>query len=116
LGISWILRIGVSLSLLLESYGILLNYLQKGDSSLTLSPTWRVGNENFFAFVYASVGALGFQSTSLSITALGVAVLLLTPYVRVLAAIFYYIVERDWKFVFITLLVFAIINFGLIFL
>ena len=115
LGISWILRIGVILSLVLESAGLILNYLYTGDSSLNLSPKWLAGGENFFGFASSTLGSFFSGANPVSIVALGVAVLVFTPYARVIAAVFYYAVEKDWKYVGITLLVLAVITYGLLF-
>ncbi len=112
-GISWILRAGVALSLALMSVGILLKYLQTGNSSLGLSSAWLAGGGNFFGFVASTAASLVAGASPVSITALGVAVLMLTPYARVLAAVFYYTLDRNWKYVGMTLFVLAVITFGL---
>jgi len=116
LGISWILRIGVMLSLVLESVGLLLNYLYTGDASLSLSPGWIARGGSFFGFFSSTLNTLLSGPGPSSIIALGVAVLVLTPYARILAALVYYGVERDWNYVGITLLVFLVINYGLLLL
>ncbi len=114
-GISWILRAGVGLSLVLETLGILLNYLQTGESSLTVpSAAWLAKGGNFFGFASTSVGSVLSGVSPAGITALGVAVLMLTPYARIVAALIYYTFERDWKYIGITLFVFSVITIGLI--
>jgi uncharacterized protein len=110
-GISWILRGGLALSLALESAGILWNYLNTGNS---YPPAWFAQNSTFFAFLSSVLSSLGSGATPLAVTGLGVAVLVLTPYARIIAAVLYYAVERDWKFVMITLSVFCIITVGLL--
>jgi uncharacterized membrane protein len=110
-GISWILRAGVALSLALESAGILWNYLNTGNS---YPPPWFVQNANFFGFLSSILSSLAGGATPLAVTGLGVAVLVLTPYARIIAAVLYYAVEGDWKFVAITLSVFSIITVGLL--
>ena len=115
-GIGWILRAGVALSLILESAGLFLNYLQTMDTGLPLEPSWLAGRGNFFSFTYSAALSLGAGATPLSLIELGVAVLILTPYARIVAAIVYYLLERDWTYVSITFAVFLVINAGLIFL
>lgn len=110
-GISWILRAGVALSLTLETAGILWNYLDTGNSN---PPTWFAQGANFFGFLSSVLTSAAGGATPLSITGLGIAVLVLTPYARVVAAVLYYAVERDWKFLAITLSVLCIITAGLI--
>jgi uncharacterized membrane protein len=113
LGISWILRAGVAASLGLESLGLFLNYLYTGDSSLSLSTTWLARGGNFFGFASSLLGSLASGVTPVSVTGLGVIVLVLTPYFRVLASVIYYTVQRDWRYVAITLTVLVVITFGL---
>lgn len=115
-GIGWILRAGVMVSLALESAGILLNYLRTGDSTLRLSPQWLASGGPFFGFASSTVSSVLAGVTPVGLTALGVIVLLLTPYARIVAAVVYYAVERDWKYVSITLFVFAVVTCGLVFL
>ncbi len=115
--ISWILRAGVGLSLALESLGVLLNYAQTGESLLVVpsaNPNWLASGGNFFGFTASSISSGLSGATPQGITALGVAVLLLTPYARIIAAVVYYALEKDWKYVAITLLVFSIVTVGLV--
>jgi uncharacterized membrane protein len=114
LGISWILRVGVTLSLALESAGVFLNYIQTGNQSLDLSPVWQFKGGNFFDFATSTVTAIGAAPSPLNIMSLGVMLLMLTPYVRVVAGVIYYGVQRDWKYVGITLFVLAVITTGLV--
>jgi uncharacterized membrane protein len=117
LGISWILRAGVGLSLALETLGILLYYIQTGESSLTVpSADWLAKGGNFFGFAANSIGSVFSGASPTGITALGIAVLMLTPYARMVAALIYYTVERDWKYVCITFFVVSVITVGLVFL
>ena len=44
---------------------------------------------------------------------LGIAVLILTPYLRVLLSVFYFLWEKDFKFSFITFFVFLILTLSL---
>jgi uncharacterized membrane protein len=115
-GISWILRAGVTVSLIFETTGLLLNYATTGETSLTLSPHWLVKGGNFFGFVASTLGSLAGSADPVSITGLGIAVLVLTPYFRIVAAVVYYAVERDWNYVAITTIVFFIVTLGLVFL
>lgn len=113
-GIGWILRAGVAISLVLESLGILLNYLRTGDAAVTLSSSWLAGGGNFFGFAARTVGSLSSSLSPVGISALGVIVLMLTPYARIIAAVVYYGLEKDWKYVSITLFVFSVITVGLV--
>lgn len=114
LGISWILRVGVTLSLALESAGVLLYYIQTGNQSLDLSASWQFNGGNFFDFATSTVMAIGAAPSSLSIMSLGIMTLMLTPYARVVAGVIYYGVQKDWKYLAITLFVLAVITAGLV--
>ena len=116
IGISWILRVGVLLSVALESAGLILNYVQTGTSNLDLTAgnSWNIGGGNFFAFVSSTLHSLSQGLSSLTLVSLGIATLMLTPYLRVIAAVVYYSIEKDWKYVMITTIVFLVITAGLI--
>ena len=115
-GIGWILRAGVAVSLLLETAGLLLNFAYTGQTSLTLSQQWLAGGENFFGFASSTLTSLTKGADPVSITGLGIAVLILTPYIRVIAAVVYYLATKDWNYVAITTTVFLIITTGLVLL
>jgi len=116
LGISWILRIGVVLSVLFEASGLLLDYLQTGSASLGFSDQsiWRVRGGNFFDFALTTVRSALTGLTSVELVSLGIVTLMLTPYFRIIAAVVYYGVEKDWKYVAITFFVFSVITAALI--
>jgi len=114
LGISWILRVGVTVSLVLELAGVLLYTIQTGNQSLDLSVSWQFKGGNFFNFASSTVTATRTTLSPLSVMSLGVMILMLTPYVRVVAGVIYYAVQRDWKYVWITLFVLAVITTGLV--
>jgi uncharacterized membrane protein len=114
-GISWILRIGVMLSVLFDTVGILLNYAQTGSDSLDLtSSIWKVAGGNFFDFALSTARSLLGGLSPLVLVSLGVVTLMFTPYIRVIAAVVYYSVEKDWKYVAITFFVFVVITAGLL--
>ena len=115
LGISWILRIGVILSVFFNAAGLLLEYAQTGSASLNFVPgsSWNVKEGNFFDFAYSTTRSLLGGLTPVALASLGIVILMFTPYVRVIAAALYYGVERDWKYVAITSFVFAVITLGL---
>lgn len=115
LGISWILRIGVVLSVLFNAAGLLLDYAQTGSASLNLvaGSSWNVREGNFFDFAYSTTRSVFGGFTPVELASLGIVILMLTPYIRVIAAVLYYGVERDWNYVAITFFVFTVITLGL---
>lgn len=114
-GISWILRVGVALSVLFEAAGLLLNYLQTGSTNLEFSTgsVWNVVGGNFFDFAYSTARSAWTGLTAVELVSLGVVTLMLTPYLRITAAVLYYCIEKDWKYVAITFFVFFIITVAL---
>ncbi len=116
LGISWILRIGVVLSVLFNAAGLLLDYAQTGNASLNLtsSSSWNVKGGNFFDFAFSTAGTLFGGLTPVALASFGIVILMLTPYVRIMAAVVYYSVEKDWKYVAITSFVLLVITAGLL--
>jgi len=105
----------VILSVIFEASGLLLNYLQTGSSSLgfTDQSIWRVGGGNFFDFAYSTAISAVASVTAVELVSLGIVTLMFTPYFRVIAAVFYYSIEKDWKYVAITVFVFAVITAAL---
>ena len=103
------------LSVAFEASGLLLNYAQTGSSSLGFSSQsiWRVKGGNFFDFVTSTAGSAVAGVTALELVSIGIVILMLTPYFRIIAAVVYYTVERDWKYVAITLFVFSVITSAL---
>ena len=110
-GIGWILRAGVAVSLVVESAGLLLNYLQTGSTS---PPEWPAPGGNFFGFTSSVLASISTQADPASIAGLGIAILVLTPYVRIIAAVVYYAVEKDWTYAVITVTVLGIVTLGLV--
>jgi len=115
-GISWILRVGVALSVLFEASGLLLDYLQTGSTSLEFAnqSIWRVQGGNFFDFAFATARSAFSGLTSVELVSLGIITLMFTPYFRIIAALVYYGVEKDWKYVAITFFVFSVLTAALV--
>ncbi len=73
-----------------------------------------MGGGDFFEFISSALRSIPNGLTPVALVSLGVATLMLTPYFRIMAAVVYYAVERDWKYVVITLSVFSLITFALL--
>lgn len=112
--IGWILVIGVVASVIFECAGLVLNYSQTRDLSLTLSPAWNVQSSNFFSFVASALPSVLTAPSAFSLVALGIVLLMLTPYARVVVSVVYYGVTKDYRYFGITLLVLTIITISLI--
>jgi uncharacterized membrane protein len=113
LAISYLLAAGVVTSLILIAVGILLFYFQFGDLAISEKKVMFLQEKNFFYFLYDLLRGANSQGKSLWIMTLGIVVLILTPYARVLLSVLYFLWERDFKFSCITLLVLVILTLSL---
>jgi uncharacterized membrane protein len=112
--LSWILIGGVLASLAAETFGLALDYVQTGSVSITLSSAWNVHSINFFSYVVTSLPPLLAGRSAVGFVALGIILLMLTPYVRVVASVIYYGTTKDYRYFGITLLVLTIITVSLL--
>lgn len=109
--VSYILLVGVLTSVVLLTGGVVWQWwtvdtLQINDS---------IRNIDFFQFLLNDLGqlAVGVFHPQLLIN-LGLAVLMLTPYVRLVASMLYFaLVEHNWKYTFFTGFVFAVLTYSL---
>jgi uncharacterized membrane protein len=107
-----ILRGGVALSVVLLSSGLVWHWLSTG----IVSFDYRIEKMTFFEFLFADARdvAKGAMRPRLLIS-LGIATLLLTPYLRVVASFVYFgAVERDLKYTLFTGLVFGVLTYSLL--
>lgn len=110
--ISYILITGVVLSLLLEVTGIALYFQTYHATVISYANTFKIQGHDFFSFLYTLPGG-SFDSTSIRFMVAGIAVLLLTPYLRVLLSVLFFGRERNYKFVLITLFVLVVLTISL---
>lgn len=106
-----ILLIGVLLSLVLLASGAIWHWFLVGQ----LSYDYRIGGTDLLKFVITEIGALasGHIRPRILISS-GIAVLLITPYVRVLASMVYFAVEeRDFKYTLFTAFVLGVLTYSL---
>lgn len=110
--IGYILGIGVIASAALLAVGLLWHRLRAG----TLQLEYPVAGMNLFQFVLTDIRlatAGAFRPRVL--VSLGIAALLMTPYIRVLASMMYFVlVERDPKYALFTGFVLAVLTYSLL--
>jgi len=112
--ISYLLIAGVIISLCLELTGMVLFYRLYHNLSITLeNKSLFIQEQNFFTFLYDTVKREGMQNSAVLFITLGMAVLILTPYVRVITAFIYFAWKRDFKYVLITVFVLLVITISL---
>jgi uncharacterized membrane protein len=111
--IGYVLITGVAISLVLEVIGISIYYLSYGHFRILEGKTVFIHGRNFFYSLLELVrGGLPHQK-GLLLMSLGVAVLVLTPYVRVVLSVLHFAQERNVKYVLITLFVLTLLTVSL---
>lgn len=108
--IGYVLLIGVLLSVLLILSGVIWHWVATG----RLQSDYTIPRENLFEFVASVVGGIGAGFTPRLLMSLGIAVLMLVPYTRVLASVlFFALIERNWKYVVFTGVVLTVLSYSL---
>ena len=110
----YILVAGVLLSLIVESVGLSLLYLQTGNLSLDFAPVWRLGGSDFFTYTVNVLSSIRLNSAPPTIMASGIILLMLTPYTRVVVSVAYFAGIRNYKYLMITTLVLVILTLSLL--
>ena len=113
--ISYILITGVIASVLLEAAGILGLYFSNGNVDIVYAPEFSLQGSNFFVYAAQVVqGILLGKWTPITVLTFGLLLLMITPYVRVVASAAYFAVEKNSKYFFITLIVLLILTGSLL--
>ncbi len=105
------LIIGVSISLILEVIGIILFDTTYGDLHVSEAKLVFIRGRNFFDFVVHLFS--GQRTRPILFMTLGIAVLMLTPYVRVVLSVVFFFWEKNFKYVIITLFVLTLLTVSL---
>ncbi len=109
--VGYVLLIGVLLSMVLIALGVVWRYFNTGQ----LGMDYVIAGVNFFEFVLEDVRQmlLGAFRPRLLVS-LGIATLMLTPFVRVFASmLFFAVVEHNWKYTAFTAFVFTVLTYSL---
>ena len=112
--ISWLLIIGVIISLTLEIAGIAIYYHAFGQLSISTDQSMFIQGKNFFAFIYDQFRSGQGGSAAARLMTAGIVVLILTPFVRVVVSVFYFAREKNLKYVVITLFVLIVLTISLL--
>jgi uncharacterized membrane protein len=111
--ISYLLIIGVAASLLFELTGLLLYYRTYGSFTISHDRQMFLGGEDFFTFLAQLVSG-SFATGALGLMTLGIAVLILTPYLRAILSVIYFASQRNLKYLAITFFVLMILTITLL--
>lgn len=110
--IGYILIVGVVISLVLEIVGVALLYTSSGSLAISRDPAVYIKGQDFFNFVWRHIEKRA-QEPAFFLMTLGIIVLILTPFIRVIASVAYFAWHRNLKYVFITLFVLIIVTISL---
>lgn len=103
--IGYLLRVGVIISLLLEVIGLGMLYNARGSFDICCDSAVYVQGHDFFSFIAGQFrNGQAADNGILFITA-GIIVLILTPFLRVIASVIYFVWQRNIKYTVITLIV-----------
>jgi len=114
LAISYLLITGVITSLILVGIGIVLFYFHFGQLEISEKKAVFLREQNFFYFLLDLWRGGHGQDRALWLMTLGIAILILTPYARVILSVFHFIGKGDMKYTFITLFVFLLLTVSFI--
>ena len=110
--ISILLITGVVLSMLLEAAGMLAFYRSYHNLDVSSGNSFNIHGQDFFTYVFALIRG-GEGGAALYLMSLGIVVLVLTPYIRVVMSAIFFALEKDYKFVFITAFVLVVLTLSL---
>ncbi len=115
LAISYILIIGVLVSVAIEAFGIVSYYSSNRNLSIVFQPSFALKGTDFFSYAGSVFqGILVGTWTPLQILGLGIILLMITPYLRVVASVIYFGLVKNAKYLFITLFVLVILTASLL--
>jgi uncharacterized membrane protein len=103
--ISYLLILGVVISLFLEVIGLILFFRSYSNLNILENSVAFIRGENFFSFVRTLFQWENMQNSSLLFMTLGLVVLILTPYTRVIMSVIYFAWKKNSKYVLMTLFV-----------
>lgn len=111
--LSYILIGGVVLSFVTEVIGLMLYYVQTGGFAVDFSSQWQLTGSNFFSYVASLFSSLNSGASATRVMAVGIIILMLTPYVRVLASAVHFGLSRNMKYLLFTTFVFFVLTLSL---
>lgn len=111
--ISYLLIIGVVLSVLLEIAGIIMLCLDSGSIAIQQNSGVFIQEHDFFRFIYNFLRT-GNGNAGIWLMTAGLIILILTPFLRVILSAFYFAFKKDRKYIFITFFVLVALTLSLL--
>jgi uncharacterized membrane protein len=113
--ISYILIFGVLVSVAVEALGIAGYYSSNRNLNILFRPSFAMKETNFFNYAAKLLQELSMGGWSpMQVLGLGIVVLMLTPYLRVVASVLYFGLARNPKYLLITLFVLFVLTASLL--
>jgi len=113
--ISSLLVGGVVTSLLLEIIGMASFYYSYGHLHITERKAMFIRGEQFSRLIYGLLEGDYGQKGAVFLMTLGITMLILTPYLRVILSIHYFAWKKNIKYILITIVVFMVLTTSLLF-
>jgi uncharacterized membrane protein len=101
------------ISLLVEAIGILLYHLSYGNFNILEERSLFIHGRNFFDFIMELFEGDYAGKNAIFLMSLGLVILILTPFVRVLISVLYFAWEKNTKYILITLFVLVLLTISL---
>lgn len=111
--ISTLLISGVIISLILEVLGMALFHHAYGRMDISESKVMFIHGRNYLHFFMGLFHEGGAGGKALYLMTLGIAILILTPYIRVVMSVVYFAWEKNVKYTLITLFVLILLTLSL---
>jgi uncharacterized membrane protein len=111
--ISYLLITGVIISLILEIVGVVLLYRAYGSLDISHEAGVYIKGHDFFSFIYQQIQDVQTIKPAILFMVLGIIVLILTPYIRVITSVIYFAWQKNLKYVLITLFVLIVVTLSL---
>jgi len=113
--ISYVLVIGVIVSLVTEIIGIITYYNSQGNLGITFGVASALTSTGFFSYIRMLLQVpFSGQWQPVDTLGLGIVILMLTPYLRVAASVVYFAIVKNRKYLGLTLLVLVILTASLV--
>lgn len=115
IAISYLLAGGVVTSLFLEIIGMVSFYHIYGHLHITEKKEMFIRGEDFFRLIYGLLEGNYGQKGTVFLMTLGITILILTPYVRVILSVLYFAWRKNIKYMLITVVVLMVLTTSLLF-
>ena len=111
--VSYVLIIGVAISFVLEAAGLILYYRTHHSFAISYGSAVIIRGRDFFSFFGRTLLEASHGITGLRLMVLGIAALILTPYIRAITSVIYFASRKNLKYCLITFFVLAVLTMSL---